>query len=113
MRTFPWALRPTAAIRPARHRVWLGAGVAVLTLATGAPALAFTIDGVAAAGNTVDTSFSTLTGAGAMLSLEVGVSNTAPISVGLRFDATDPAVLPFNALLNNLIGLGIERIVSA
>jgi len=77
-----------------------------------APAHAFSIESVMAGGNDVDTSFSTRAGAeqARMLSLELGVRSTAPVSIRLAFDAGDPAVLPFNALLNNFVGLGFERI---
>ncbi len=89
---------------------WLAA-TSVVILAT-APAHAFSINGVVTGGNTVDTSFSTSTGPAAarMLSLDIGVLNTTPISVNLSFDAGDPAVLPLNGLLNNLVGLGFEQI---
>ncbi len=107
------ATTPTTTVATTRRlplTTWLAA--AGLAAWACAPAHAFSISNVVSGGNTVDTGFSTSTGLAAarMLSLDLGVFNTAPISLSLAFDAGDPALLPFNALLSNLVGLGFEQI---
>lgn len=82
---------------------------ALLAAFVSLPAHAFTVEVVDASGNDVDSSFS-LPG---MLSVEFGLKNTLPVTLGITAEAGDPASLPFNAALKNLIGEGFERITFA
>lgn len=82
---------------------------ALLAAFVSLPAHAFTVDVVDANGNDVDSSFS-LPG---MLSVEFGLKNALPVTLGITSDAGDPASLAFNAALKNLIGDGFERITFA
>lgn len=79
---------------------------ALLAAFVSLPAHAFTVDVVDASGNDVDSSFSQP----GMLSVEFGLKNALPVTLGIAAEAGDPALLAFNATLKNLIGEGFERI---
>jgi PEP-CTERM motif len=79
---------------------------AVAALLASVPAQAITIGTVDGNGNVVDTSFSTAS----MLSIAIDASNNRTVSVQVLTDLNDPAVLPLNGLVRNLIGLGITQI---
>lgn len=80
----------------------LAAGLFALALAPAAQA--YTLGVVHANGNTVDTSFSTPE----MLSVDIGLHNTLPVTLALTRDGTDLPLLDFNAIVRNYIGLGFE-----
>ncbi len=75
-------------------------------LLASAPARAISIGTVNGNGNLVDTSFSSAS----MLSIAIDALNTRPVSVQVLTSSSDPAVLPLNGLLRNLIGLGISQV---
>lgn len=79
---------------------------ALCAFALAPAAHAYTLEVVAANGNTVDTSFSTPD----MLSIDFGLINTLPVTLTLTRDANDLAMLDFNAIVRNYIGLGFERL---
>lgn len=78
---------------------------ALCALALAPAAHAYTLEVVAANGNTVDTSFSTPD----MLSIDFGLINTLPVTLTLTRD-NDLPLLPFNAIVRNYIGLGFESL---
>jgi hypothetical protein len=75
-------------------------------LLASAPARAISIGTVNGNGNVVDTSFSSAS----MLSISIDALNNQPVSVQVLTSAGDPAVLPLNGLLRNLIGLGVPQV---
>lgn len=75
-------------------------------LLASSPARAITIGTVNSNGNLVDTSFSNAS----MLSVGIDAVNTQSVSVQVLTSNSDPAVLPLNGLLRNLIGLGISQV---
>jgi MYXO-CTERM domain-containing protein len=84
----------------------LAAAIALGAALPGA-ASAFTIDSVAANGNGVDTSWSTAS----MLSVEIDAKAfPGNVSITVGVESGDPDVLRFNALLRNLVGLGLTMV---
>lgn len=79
---------------------------AALIAAFTLPAHAFTVDVLDANGNDIDTSWSLVD----MLSVDVGLRQGGSITLGIHTDAADDATLAFNAVLRNLVGLGIENL---
>lgn len=79
---------------------------ALCAFALAPAAHAYTLDVVAANGNTVDTSFSTPD----MLSIDFGLINTLPVTLTLTRDDSDLPLLAFNAIVRNYIGLGFESL---
>ncbi|WP_306478495.1 PEP-CTERM sorting domain-containing protein [Methyloversatilis sp.] len=79
---------------------------ALCAFALAPAAHAYTLDIVAANGNTVDTSFSTPD----MLSIDFGLINTLPVTLTLTRDEGDLPMLDFNAIVRNYIGFGFESL---
>lgn len=78
--------------------------VGLLAFALASTAQAYTLDVLQANGNTLDSSFSSPE----MLSLDIGLHNTLPVTLALTRDGTDLPMLAFNAIVRNYIGLGFE-----
>jgi hypothetical protein len=82
--------------------------IAALALAgAAASAQAFNVSTVAVNGNLVDTSFST----DAMLSVDYGFQHFNSVVLQIDVEAGDGPTLAFNALAENLAGLGLQSLV--
>lgn len=79
---------------------------ALCAFALAPAAQAYTLDIVEANGNSVNTSFATPD----MLSIDFGLINALPVTFTLTRDESDLAMLPFNAIVRNYIGLGFESV---